>query len=142
MWLFTQYGFYSVVCGRDLAGDSSRIDPETVMVRARSRAHLEALRKRFAPLAAAEIAETTNTDYRFRLLAPKAVWSDVVRELAAEIDYGNFKGRVERSTKDDGYTDALHEVWAVMEKLQRPDREQRDRMIGPARKQRRPPDES
>lgn len=123
MWLFTQYGFYSVVCGRDLAGDSSRIDPDTVMVRARSRAHLEALRKRFAPLAAVEIAETTSTDYRFRLLTPKAAWSDVVRELAAEIDYGNFKGRVETSANDPAYAAALHGVWAVMERLQRPGRD-------------------
>jgi hypothetical protein len=37
MWLFTQYGFYSVVCARDLQGDPTRIDPDTLMVRARSR---------------------------------------------------------------------------------------------------------
>lgn len=27
MWLFTQYGFYSVVCARDLQGDPTRVDP-------------------------------------------------------------------------------------------------------------------
>ena len=30
MWLFTQYGFYSVVCARDLAGSPVRIDHDTL----------------------------------------------------------------------------------------------------------------
>ena len=37
MWLFTQYGFFSVVCARDLTGKMKGIDPNTFMVRARSR---------------------------------------------------------------------------------------------------------
>lgn len=122
MWLFTQYGFYSVVCARDLAGDPSRIDPDTFMVRGRSRKHLESLQKRFPQLAAAEITETSNTDYRYRMMVAKTVWSEVARELAAEIDYGNFKDQAERCTRDDRYVDALHAVWEVMERLQRPRR--------------------
>lgn len=35
MWLFTQYGFYSVVCARDPAGNPTHIDRDTFMVRAR-----------------------------------------------------------------------------------------------------------
>jgi hypothetical protein len=35
MWLFAQYGFYSVVCARDLAGNPARVDPDAFMVRAR-----------------------------------------------------------------------------------------------------------
>jgi len=122
MWLFTQYGFYSVVCARDLAGNPTRIDPGTLMVRARSRRHLESLQKRFPQLATSEITDTTNTDYRYRILAAKTVWVEVARELAAEIDYGNFKNQAERCSHDDRYVDALHAVWEVMERLQRQSR--------------------
>jgi len=120
MWLFTQYGFYSVVCARDLAGSSTRIDSNTFMVRARSRRHLESLQKRFPQLASLEIADTANTDYRFRVVVPKHDWVEVVRELTADIDYGNFKDRAGQCAGDDRYVDALHDVWEVMERLQRP----------------------
>ena len=120
MWLFTQYGFYSVVCARDLAANPARIDPDTFMVRARSQRHLEALQKRFPQLTAFEITVTSNTDYRFRTVVPKTVWAEVVRELTAEIDYGNFKDRAHRQAGDPRYVEALHDVWEVMERLQRP----------------------
>lgn len=122
MWLFTQYGFYSVVCARDLAGNPTRVDPDTLMVRARSRKHLETLQNRFPQLAASKITESLNTDYRFRMVVTKTIWAEVARELAAEIDYGNFKERAERRSHDDRYVDALHAVWGVMERLQRPSR--------------------
>jgi len=122
MWLFTQHGFYSVVCARDLAGSASRIDPDTFMVRARSRRHLESLQKRFPELAPLDIADTTDTDYRFRIVVPKQIWVEVVRELTAEIDYSNFKDRAHSRSGDDSYVDALHDVWGVMERLQRPSR--------------------
>jgi len=122
MWLFTQYGFYSVVCARDLAGNPTHIDSDTFMVRARCRQHLESLKERFSQLAASEITDTSNTDYRFRIVVAKTVWADVAQEMAAEIDYSNFKERAERRSHDDRYVDALHAVWGVMERLQRPSR--------------------
>jgi hypothetical protein len=122
MWLFTQYGFYSVVCARDLTGNPSQVDPDTFMVRARRRQHLESLQKRFPQLGSFEITDTLGTDYRFRVVVPKAVWNEVVRDLTAEIDYGNFKDRAGRASGDERYVHALHEVWAVMERLQRPGR--------------------
>jgi len=120
MWLFTQYGFYSVVCARDLAGNAARIDPDTFMVRARCRRHLESLQTRFPQLASLEIADTSNTDYRFRVVVPKTVWAEVIRELTGEINYGNFKDRAHRQAGDPLYVEALHDVWEVMERLQRP----------------------
>ena len=122
MWLFTQYGFYSVVCARDLRGGPTRVDPNTLMVRARSRRHLESLQKRFPQLGSLAIGETTDTDYRFRIVVPKPVWMEVTKELTAEIDYGNFKDRAHGRSGDDNYVDALHDVWEVMERLQRPSR--------------------
>lgn len=64
VWLFTQYGFFSVVCARDLTGKTKGIDPKTFMVRAGSRQHLESLQSRCAELRGFEIADTKNTDYR------------------------------------------------------------------------------
>jgi len=122
MWLFTQYGFYSVVCARDLQGNPSRVDPNTLMVRARSRRHIESLQKRFPQLASLPIGDTPNTDYRFRIVVPKPVWVEVVQELASEVDYGNFKDRAHSQSGDDRYVDALHDIWEVMERLQRPSR--------------------
>jgi hypothetical protein len=118
MWLFTQYGFFSVVCARDLTGKTKGIDPATLMVRARSRQHLTALQTRFAELQSYGITETTDTDYRYRIVVPKAVWSRVVNDLTAEIDYGNFKSRTHEKTGDKHYVEALHDVWEVMYRLQ------------------------
>lgn len=68
------------------------------------------------------IDETADTDYRFRIVVPKPVWVAVAQELAAEIDYGNFKDRAHSRSGDDRYVHAPHDVWSVMERLQRPNR--------------------
>jgi hypothetical protein len=121
MWLFTKYGFFSVVAARKPDGKrlTSQLDPHQLMVRARVRQHLANLQERFAGLRDLTVAEEDGTDYRFRLIVPKPIWSTVNRELAEEIDYGNFKGVCERSSLvDKPYTHALHEVWDVHRKLQ------------------------
>lgn len=92
------------------------------MVRARSRRHIESLQKRFPQLASLPIGDTPNTDYRFRIVVPKPVWVEVAQELASEVDYGNFKDLAHSQSGDDRYVDALHDVWEVMERLQRPSR--------------------
>jgi hypothetical protein len=118
MWLFTQYGFFSVVCARDLTGKTKGVDPNTFMVRARSCQHLESLQSRCTELRGFEIAETKDTDYRYRLVVPKTVWEQVASELTAEIDYGNFKSRAYEKSGDKHYVNALHDVWEVMHRLQ------------------------
>ena len=119
MWLFTQYGFFSVVCARDLTGKTKGIDPATLMVRARSRQHLDSLIARFSDLQGVHVVETESTDYRYRIVLPKAVWGRVVAELTAEIDYGNFKSRAHEKTGDKVFCNALHDVWDVMYRLQK-----------------------
>ena len=123
MWLFTKHGFYSAVCAR--RGDGSHgqpVDPDRIMVRARVRSHLEALKERFSgQLADCEIKEFTGTDYAFRIFVDKPVWSQVLVGLNEEMDYGNFKSEVARYQGSDGeaYEDSLHEVWSVMNRLQK-----------------------
>ncbi len=123
MWLFTRYGFFSAVCARQGAGEYSQpVDPKRVMVRARLREHLEALRERFAALLGqCPIHQSQQTDYAYRLFVDKSVWAEVLAALAEEMDYDNFKAEVAHHQGPAGteYEHALHEVWAVMYRLQR-----------------------
>ena len=117
MWLFTRYGFFSVACAD---GADGSLDPQTVMVRARRKAHLERLRQRCSALAGAEIVSLPHRDYRYRITIPKATWTSVVLELAQEQEWSNFKSESARFQGADGadYVNALHRVWDVMYGLQ------------------------
>ena len=123
MWLFTKHGFFSAVCPRAGAGGHSQpIDPDRMMVRARVRSHLDALKARFPELlGGCDVRATKGTDYAYRLFVDKAVWAQVLAALADETDYDNFKSEVARHQGSAGvaYEDALHKVWSVMHRLQR-----------------------
>jgi hypothetical protein len=121
MWLFTKHGFYSVVCARQGDGGHGQpIDKSRLMVRARLRHHLEALKQRFPDaLGDAEIREFLGSDYAFRIFVKKSDWVTVAAALAEEIAYDNFKGEVARGDAGQGYEAALHDVWGVMYRLQR-----------------------
>jgi len=95
MWVFTVYGFYSVVCAP--SQDGARAETNTLMVRARVRHHLETLQSRFSNLADCSIRETPDTDYRYRIVVPKARWKEVVAQMVEELSYGNFKVEAARS---------------------------------------------
>lgn len=120
MWLFTKYGFYSVVCSREGDGAHGQpVDPGRVMVRARVRGHLEALKARLPELlAGSEIQHSKGTDYAYRLFVDKARWSSVLVRLNEEMDYDNFKSEVGRGQGNEAYEQALHEVWGVMRRPQ------------------------
>ena len=122
MWFFTTHGFFSVVCARQGDGrHGNPVDPARVMVRARVRQHLEAIRARFPEqLGACDIEASSSTDYAYRLFVDKAAWTRVAAALADDIDYDNFKGAVARvHGSHDAYEHALHDVWSVMHRLQR-----------------------
>ncbi len=123
MWLFTKHGFYSAVCARQ--GDGSHgqpVDPDRIMVRARLRSHLEALKENFSDLLAdCEIKEFAGTDYAYRIFVPKPIWAQVMVGLTEEMNYDNFKSKVARHQGSAGadYEHLLHEVWSVMNRLQK-----------------------
>jgi hypothetical protein len=123
MWVFTKHGFFSVVCARQGDGRHGRpVDPDRVMVRARVRGHLEALKKRFPDLLGlCEIQESAGTDYAYRLFVQKSAWAQALAGLAEETDYDNFKSEVARHQGKAGaaYQRSLHEVWSVMHRLQK-----------------------
>ena len=123
MWIFTKHGFFSAVCARQRDGQHGEpVDLDRIMVRARIRGHLEALKKRFPnPLGDCDIQESAGTDYAYRLFVPKSAWMQVVAGLAEETDYDNFKSEVARHQGKEGaaYERSLHEVWSVMHRLQK-----------------------
>ena len=123
MWIFTKHGFFSAVCARQADGKHGQpVDLGRIMVRARVRDHLEALRKHFPELLGdCEIQESAGTDYAFRLFVQKSAWIRVVAGLAEETDYDNFKSEAARHQGRGGvaYEHALHDVWSVMNRLQK-----------------------
>ena len=122
MWIFTKHGFFSAVCARKGNGTHGQpVDPDRIMVRARARDHLEALKERFPELLGeCAVLESAGTDYPVRLFVQKSAWVRVLAELAEETDYDNFKSEVFRHQGRAGaaYERSLHEVWSVMRRMQ------------------------
>jgi len=108
MWLVTTQGFYSVVAHRD--------DPERLLVRARVREDLEALR---AQIAGIEPVEMPDADYRWRAEVTRDEWQAALASLGGSIDYDNFKNAV--GERQGWEREAVyHKVWAALARLQRP----------------------
>jgi hypothetical protein len=122
MWIFTKHGFFGAVCARQWAGGHGQpVDPDRITVRAKVRGHLEARKQRCPDLLGqCEINELAGTDYAFRIIVDKPVWSRVLSGLAEEIDYDNFRSVVGRYQRSVGvaYERALHEILSVMHRLQ------------------------
>lgn len=110
MWLFTIYGFFSVV-----------VKGNTVYVRARNKRHLINLKKRFRVwIGAVSIQEDVGTDYKWRIGVSRKTWGVISEYLAAEITWDNFKHKVKTSKlTDKAYLDVLHDVWFKMMQYQR-----------------------
>jgi hypothetical protein len=109
MWLITPFGFYSVVAK---SGDQH---DGLLTVRSRVRSDLEALREYVPSLG--PIAESKQTDYRYRA---KAKAKDIVKGFASmveNIDYSNFKDKV-ADTQGDFRASVYGEVWDSLYELQ------------------------
>lgn len=105
MWLFTKHGFFSCVKSG-----------EDILIRARARRHLLALRWQFRDLKKHPIEENAGTDYRYRIRTSPSRFVSLAAELAGEVDYENFKGEVGK--KDEPYALSLMGVWSMMRKLE------------------------
>src|SRR5947209_1813970 len=111
MWLFTIYGFYSVV--------QDKKDAQRIQVRARVKDDIERLvefAKRSGTSEAMEIISTPRADYAYRVVMNRSLWEQLARHLTADINYTNFKDAIHgEPDRDDAYLD----VWATMSELQR-----------------------
>ena len=99
MWIFTTSGFVSAVSNPD----------GTIKVRARDKASLEPLSKKYE----LEIAHTPIADYPYRLEISAENFADWVAGQAKNIDYPNFKSAV-AIHKNRLFAKVLGEVWSVM----------------------------
>ena len=115
VWLFTVFGFFSVVVARQGNGaPGAPLDPERVMIRARHPDHLHRLKKRFPKeLGTAQVMITERADYLARIIVPRDVWASIVAELTEELDYGNFKSAAGKSGASASDLSLLHQVWGV-----------------------------
>ena len=107
MWLVTTQGFYSVV--------AHRTRPEHLLVRARAREDLEALRLQIPSI---ELNEDPSADYRWRAEVHREDWRRALIQLVDRIDYDNFKDAVARrhGMKREA---VYHRVWRELLRLQR-----------------------
>ena len=106
MWIFTHYGFFSVVCTKD----------DLMQIRARNKNHLQRLCDVFPKeLKNAEIISVENADYAWRIIVDSAEWEAVAYQLANEIDYTNFKDDCKKCMPNDKmYLGILSRIWTLM----------------------------
>lgn len=105
MWIFCRYGFYSVTVLRN--GDT--------YLRARSKNHLQRLRTRFPQLQQhTQLEHTPKRDYPWRQRVPALWWANMLRDLALEQDWSNFKDEAGRCHgKSSKYARTLHQIWSL-----------------------------
>jgi hypothetical protein len=86
VWIFTDFGFFSVVAHRD--------EPDRLLVRARVRSDLEALTQAIRGRGKSRIYSTPDHDYPFRCIVKREAFGRALSELAERIQYDNFKNSV------------------------------------------------
>lgn len=106
MWLATQHGFYSIV----------QKEPDLYFVRARVRQDLVNLRELLEK--DLEIHEWDQADYRYRIMVNTEDFFEVTVQLAAHLDYPNFKGRIYEREDQSPKLGAYHRIWETMAKFQ------------------------
>jgi hypothetical protein len=106
MWLFTPFGFFSVVRKR---GDAH------LTVRARVAADLDALRRTHAPTLSATVTGA-GTDYPYRATVALEDWARAMASIGGAIDYANFKDEV-HARQGETRARAYAKVWDVMDRL-------------------------
>jgi hypothetical protein len=84
MWLFTKFGFYSVV---------QKPRTSCLTVRARVKADLDVLRKEYLPELSATVGKA-GTDYPWRATVSHEQFAAALGKIVADINYDNFKNEV------------------------------------------------
>lgn len=107
MWVFTPFGFFSVVAHRD--------QPDALLVRARARADLSELVKRL-PAPRPKVQRTPDADYAFRTVVKRKAWAKLMTDFADELDYDNFKNAV-AARQGRARAHLYHRVWAELLEL-------------------------
>ncbi len=111
MWLFTKYGFYSIV--KKQFGD--QVKP--YQIRAREEKDLQNLISKVG--LDESVISTLHADYHYRIIVDDDELSKILKFLQDNIDYDNFKSEVARNSDQRGKLNAYHKVWGVMYDIQK-----------------------
>jgi hypothetical protein len=106
MWIFTTFGFFSVV--------QKKPTDDFLTVRARDPKDLDRLRERIPELGSTEIK---GGDYCCRARLSRPAFAAGLAAIASEISYDNFKNAVQRSMGSDRAR-IYHDVWAAAHRIQ------------------------
>lgn len=104
MWIAMNDSFVSLV--RDTK------DHDRLVVRSRTREDIEAFITKLQ--CDAEIIETEDSDYRFRIFVYKIDVAEAMCDMVCDIDYPNFKDSVKDHWRKQAYT----QIWYVMYMVQ------------------------
>lgn len=116
MWIASVDGFFSVVQAED--------DATRVVVRARVRADLAELRRRWIPTLG-RISATPWRDYQYRCVVPKVEFAaGLAKAIIEGLTYNNYKMAV--GERDPRRAQVLGRVWSVLRDLHRGDEPHRD----------------
>lgn len=114
MWLFTQYGFYSIVAQPN--------EDDIFIVRSRVRNDLENLRT-LAQLEG-EIGEQQNADLPYSLRLSTDEWGRALASLGATVDYPDFQERIEQLPDQSGKRESYSQVSDSVSSLSEPSAEE------------------
>ncbi len=107
MWLFTPFGFFSIV---------QKQEGDTLTIRARVREDLDRLREQYLPSLSSTVAGG-GTDYPFRATAARKAVATAVARITEDITYSNFKNEVARELGHER-AHVYGSVWGVMRDLE------------------------
>jgi hypothetical protein len=106
MWIITSFGFFSVV------EKPSDRHAGTVTIRGRVKSDLEKMKSKYLR-EMGPIIENGGTDYRYRATVSRTDFAAAMEEIAADIDYSNFKSSVS-AKQGQQRAHVYEEVWSVL----------------------------
>jgi 8-oxo-dGTP pyrophosphatase MutT (NUDIX family) len=107
MWLFTRFGFFSVV---------RKTDADTLTIRSRTRGDLDRLRNHYLP-SLSPSQQHQGTDYPWRGTAEPAALEQAMALIVRDIQYPNFKDEVAASLGKDR-AKRYGKVWSALYDMQ------------------------
>ena len=108
MWIFTKFGFFSVVREKDNSMTPFR--SVCLVVRARDSVDLDRLRKEYMP-ALSKTVESVSRDYRYRAWIGYQDFKAGLAKIVEDIDYNNFKGEVAKT--DPARAKLYENIWRI-----------------------------
>jgi len=103
MWIFTKFGFFSVV---------KKDGDDFLTVRSRVLGDLDNLKKLYLPKLS-KIIKNAGTDYPYRAKVAKDDFADGMYKISMDIDYSNFKDEVKILMGNDR-ANTYGNVWAAL----------------------------